>query len=462
MTVTKRKVGRNLTEGPVLKTLLTFAIPMVLANMIQQFYSTVDLVIAGRYIGSTGTVGVSSGSEMADLLLPFATACASAGQIYIAQLIGARDEDRVKETIGTLLTAMFGISIVGAVAVVALNSQILVWIDCPVEAVEQARNYMIISALGFPFIFGYNGICSVLRGLGESKRPLIFVLVAAVANIFADMLFVIVLKMEAAGTAIATVLSQAGSFAAALVYLYRRREQFDFELKLSYFRIRKEPLAVIAKLAVPQLVKSGLVHFSMLWVNVNINGYGLVASATNSIGNKIQKFMNLFITSTETAASSMVAQNLGAKKIDRAKNTILFTLGVTTIVATIASILALTMPRQLYSIFTPDPEVIELGVEYMRILVMSLYMMAFTGSLQALVTGSGFVSLGFVLGIMDGVVCRIGFSLLFLHVFNAGVTSFFWGTAFSRTIPGLICLAYFLSGKWKTRKLLVESTKKNR
>lgn len=460
MTATKRKVGRNLTEGPVLKTLLAFAVPMILANLVQQFYSMVDLVIAGRYIGSTGTVGVSTGSEMADLLLPFATACASAGQIYIAQLIGARDEEGVKDTVGTLLTTMFGISIIGAAAVIALNSQILVWIDCPPEAVEQARNYMIISALGFPFIFGYNGICAVLRGLGESKRPLIFVLVAAVVNVFADLFFVVVLRMEAAGTAIATVLSQAGSFIAALVYLYSRREQFGFEIKLSYFRIRKDPLMIIAKLAIPQLVRSGLVHFSMLWVNVNINGYGLVASATNSIGNKIQKFMNLFITSTETAASSMIAQNLGAKKVDRAKKTTLYTLGVTTIVATIASIFALTMPRQLYSIFTSDPEVIELGVVYMRILVISLYMMAFTGSLQAMVTGSGFVSLGFVLGIMDGVVCRIGFSLLFLHVFDAGVTSFFWGTALSRTIPGLICLAYFLSGKWKTRKLLTDSKKR--
>ncbi len=453
---TGQKVGRNLTEGPILKTLLSFAIPMVLASLVQQVYGMVDLIIAGNYVGSIGTVGVSTGGEMADLLLPIATSCASAGQIYIAQLVGAKEEQKVKDTVGTLLASMIAVAILGAAFVIVLNKPILRWIDCPVEAMGQAGSYMIITALGFPFIFGYNGVCGVLRGLGESKRPLIFVLVAAVVNIFADLFFVIVLRMEAAGTAIATVLSQMGSFLAAFYYLYRRREQFDFELRISYFRIRREPMLVIAKLAIPQLVRTGLVHFSMLWVNVNINGYGLVASATNSIGNKIQKFMNLFINTTETAASSMIAQNLGAKKPERARKTTLYTFFVTLGVATAASILALAIPRPLYRIFTPDAEVIELGVVYMRILVMSLYMMSFTGSFQAMVTGSGFVSLGFLLGVMDGVVCRIGFSLLFLCVFDAGVTSFFWGTAFSRTIPGLICLGYFISGKWKTRKLLTE------
>ena len=125
-------------------------------------------------------------------------------------------------------------------------------------------------------------------------------------------------------------------------------------------------------------------------------------------------------------------------------------------IATGASVLALTIPRQMFAVFTNDEMVIEMGVTYMKIMVMAFYMTAFTGSFQSMVTGSGFVSMGFIIGIMDGVVCRIGFSLLFYHVFQMGAESFWWGTAFSRTIPGLICFAYTMSGKWRTRKLIGE------
>lgn len=455
-TVKRGRVGRNLTEGPIFKTLLVFAVPMVLTNLVQQVYGMVDLIIAGQFVGKTGTVGVSTGGELADLLLPVATAFAQAGQIYIAQLVGAKDEERVKETVGTLLSWMLLLSLIGMAGCIVFHTQILHLFNCPAEAFGQATDYMIITAVGFPFIFGYNAVCGILRGLGESKRPLLFVSIAAVINIFADVFFVIFLHMEAAGTAIATVLSQLGCFIAAFVYMYKRREQFDFEFRLSYFKLKKEPFQVIVKLGAPQFTKSLLVHFSMLWVNVSINSYGIVASATNSVGNKIQKFLNLFIGSVEMAASSMVAQNLGAKKQERAKDTILYTFYFCCGLAAIGSILSVLFPRQLFGVFTQDPEVIEMGVIYMQILVIGLFMAAFTGSFQSMVTGSGFVSLGFLLGIMDGVVCRIGFSLLFLYVFHQGVISFFWGTALSRTIPGIICLIYFLSGNWRRRKLLSE------
>ncbi len=455
-----KKVGKNLTEGPIVKTLLLFAVPIILTNLVQQLYGMVDLIIIGQYVGSIGTVGVSTGGELSDLMTPIATSFATAGQIYIAQLVGAKDEKRIKETVGTMLSLMMIISIVCAVASICFYKPILHLLNCPEEAFAQAASYMIITALGMPFIFGYNAVCGILRGLGESKRPLLFVSIAAVVNIFADLLLVAVFDLQAAGTAIATVFSQMGAFMAAFIYMYKRREQFDFELKLSYFKMKKEPLLIIIKLGIPQMVRTSLVHFSMLWVNANINSYGLVASATNSVGNKIQKFMNIFMGGVDGASAAMIGQNLGARKYDRAKKTLLYTLGFCLVIAAMSSTLALTIPKSLFSVFTDDPAVIEFGVVYMRIMVMTFFMSAITGSLQTMVTGSGFVSLGFLLGIMDGVVCRIGFSLLFLHVFNYGVTSFFWGTAFSRTIPGLICFTYFISGKWRTRKLLTESKEK--
>ena len=450
------QIGNKLTEGSIVKLLFSFALPIILGNVIQQLYSMVDLMVIGKYVGSIGTVAVSTGGEISDFMTPVATAFSMSGQIYIAQLSGAGNEKEIKETIGTLITLMFLISIVCTGLSIFFCVPILGLLNCPGEALSDASAYMMITAVGYPFIFGYNAVCGILRGMGESKKPLHFIIVASCVNIVMDVLLVAVIPLGAAGAAIATTLSQFGAFAAAFIFLSRNRKQFDFEWRLSYFRIQKKQLLLLVKLGIPQLARSIFVYFSMMWVNSNVNSYGLVFSATNSVGNKLQKFLNLFVNGVDTASAAMIGQNLGAKKPERAKKTVFCTFGGCLVIATAASALALTVPRQMFSIFTNDPMVIEMGVTYMRIMVMAFYMTAFTGSFQSMVTGSGYVSMGFIIGLMDGVVCRIGFSLLFYYVFQQGAESFWWGTAFSRTIPGLICFAYTMSGKWKTRKLIGE------
>lgn len=455
-TIQKKRVGMNLTEGPILKLLLAFAVPIVLTNLIQQLYSMVDLVIIGQYVGSIGTVGVSTGGELSDIMTPIATAFASAGQVYIAQLMGAKNEKRVKETVGTLISLMTAVAIVCMLLVIFFCDEILGMLNCPQEAFAQAKAYMIITAVGMPFIFGYNAICGILRGMGESKRPLLFIIVAAVVNIFMDILLVAVFRMEAAGTAIATVLAQLGSFAAAFIYMYKRREQFDFELRLSYFRIRKEPLKIILMLGIPQFVRVSLVRFSMLWVNANINAFGLTVSATNSIGNKIYKFLEVFTQGVDNAAGAMIGQNLGAKKQDRARRVVWVTLGCTLCIAAVTIPMVLLMPRMLFGAFTSDTAVIEFGVTYLRILAVAIFVSSVISPFNAMVSGSGFVSLGFAIGILDGVVCRIGFSLLFAYGLGMGALGYFWATACCRVLPCLLCFAYFASGKWRTRKLLSE------
>lgn len=454
--ISSRRAGTDLTEGPIFRTLIKFAIPIIITNIIQLLYGMVDLAIIGQYCGAIGTVGVSTGGEMSDLMTPIASSFATAGQIYIAQLVGAKDHDRVKETVGTLLTLMLGISLVALVITIGGHGMILNLLNCPEEAMVQAADYMIITALGMPFIFGYNAICGVLRGMGESKRPLIFVAVAAAVNVVTDYLFVAIFHMEAAGAAIATVLSQIGSCVAAFFYLYKRKEQFDFSLRLSYFKIRKQPLTVLLKLGLPMLLRICAVQYSMLWVKSSINSYGLIVSATNSVGSKLEKFLNVFVQGVDGGAGAMIGQNLGARKYDRTKKIVYTTLASTIALAVISTILSLTLPRQLLRIFTADPEVIEFGVVYLRIMVFAYFVAAFCNTFKSLVTGAGEVTLGMFVGILDGVICRIGISLFCVKVLDLGAVGFFWGTALCQLIPGFVCLGYFLSGKWKTKKLLSE------
>lgn len=449
-----KQVGTNLTEGVIWKVLLNFSLPIILTNIIQQLYSMVDLMIAGKYVGGAGTIGVSTGGELADFMAPAALALASAGQIYIAQLVGAGKIKEIKETIGTLLTLSFITSIVLMIGAICLCDPFLRLMNCPELGFQQAREYLIITAVGYPFIFGYNAVCGVLRGMGEAKRPLLFIVVAAIVNVFSDILLVAVIPLEAAGTAIATVLSQIGSFVAAFVFLYRRRESFGFQMKLSYFKIEAYAAKTIVKLSVPQLCRSLLVRVSMMYVNANCNIYGPTYSQTNSIGNKIQKFLEVFVQGIDTASATMIGQNLGAKKYDRAAKTVWNTLWMSMLVAVVASGISWIIPRQMFALFTNEEAVKELGVVFLHIMVIHFFCSAFVGTFQSMITGCGFVEMGFAIGVLDGVVCKIGFSLIFLHLLGIGETSFWWGTTVSRFLPGCLCLAYFISGKWKTRKML--------
>lgn len=454
--VSRQRVGTNLTEGPILQTLLKFAIPIVLASLVQQLYSMVDLIVIGQYVGSIGTVGVNTGGEIIDMITPVAMGFSTAGQIYIAQLAGAGDEAKVKRTVGTLLTFMLGLSIILGIGLIVLSDFFLEMLNCPEEAWGQAKSYMIITAMGTPFIYGYNAVCGVLRGMGESKRPLFFISVAAVVNIVLDVLLVAVIPLEAAGTAIATAASQFGSFAAAFYFMCKKRDKFDFELKLSYFKIDTKILWVLVKLGIPQVVRTLLVRTGMLWVNSTANSYGLVVSATNSVGNKLQKFLEVFIQGIDSAAAAMIGQNLGAKKPERAGKITLCTAACAVACAAFSAVLCILIPKQIFGLFTKDPAVQELGITFLRIMIVHFFISAITGSFQAMVTGCGFVSLGFVLGVLDGLVCKIGLSLLFVYVFDMGYLGLFWGVALSRLLPAIINVGYFLSGKWKTRKLLTD------
>ena len=450
----KKKVGLNLTEGSILKTLIVFAIPIILTNLIQQLYSMIDLMVVGKYVGNIGSIGVNTGGEFADLVTPIATGLAAGGQIYISQLAGAKRHEEIKGAISTMLGSMMISAALLSCISIFFSTLILNLLNCPSNALLQARGYMTICALGFPFIFGYNAICSILRAVGESKRPLLFVIMAACINIVFDILLVVVFRLEAVGTAIATVLSQVASCVAALVYLNNKKEAFGFDMKLSSFKINWEPLIIILKLGIPQVCRSLLVRTGILYVNRSANSYGEIVSTTNGIGNKIQKMLDVFVSGIDTASAAMIGQNLGARNKKRAGKIVLYTWACALICAAGASSLCLFFPEFIFSLFSSDPAVIETGKIFLKFLCIHFFASATTGSFQSMVTGSGFVTLGFAIGILDGVICKIGFSYLFEKVFMMGYVGLFLAVATSRIIPSFINIGYYLSGKWKTRQLL--------
>ncbi len=449
-----KNVGRDLTEGPILKTLLVFAIPIVISSLVQQLYSMVDLAVIGKYVGLTGTVAVNTGSEFADLLSPIAMGFSTAGQIYISQLVGAKEDKKVRKTIGTLLSFMMVVAVFGMFVSLFFAKPILNLVNCPAEALSQAEWYMWIVSFGIPFVFGYNAVCGILRGMGDSEKPLKFITVAALVNVVLDLLFVIVLKWDAAGTALATTISQGASFVSAFLHLWRNKDKFEFSLSKEYFNIDMPILKVLIKLGIPQVVRSTCVRTGMLWVNAQANSYGLIVSGANSVGNKLQKLLECFVSGVDTASAAMIGQNLGARKIERTKKITLYTVASCLVAAAVSSAIGLLLPKEIYGLFTKDAEVMEVGVTFLKIFTLHFFASAVTGSFQALVTGSGFVELGFVLGILDGLVCKIGLCMFFMNVLDMGYIGLWWGVAASRIPNAFIVIGYYLSGKWAERKLL--------
>jgi len=452
-----KRYGMDLTQGNILRQLLIFILPLLAANVVQQLYNTVDLIVIGHFMGSEGTVGVATGGQVAQLLTMISMGMATGGQVYISQLTGAKQREKINDAIGTLITFIMVVSFVLMILGFIFSKQLILLMGTPSEAVKEATDYMRISFLGFPFIFGYNAVCAVLRGMGDSRRPLIFVTIAAVSNIFFDVLLVAAFDLASAGTAIATVAGQALSFCFAVVYLYRRRESFGFDFKRRSFAIRWEHLKIFLKLGLPQVVQSACIQITVVYVNSLVNAYGLVASATNSVGGKITQLANTITQSMNQGCSAMIGQNLAAGKQDRARRIVLTGLSIALCLACVNTILALVIPEYIFSIFTKDAEVIKFGVEhYMRIAIIIFFLSSIMGPMQSMVTGSGFAMLGLAVGILDGVVFRLSFSYLFATVLEMGVDGYFLASALARLGPVIICGGYFLSGKWRTRKLLVK------
>ncbi|MBQ4258227.1 MAG: MATE family efflux transporter [Clostridia bacterium] len=455
-TARPKRYGMDLTQGNILRQLIIFMLPLLAANIVQQLYNTVDMIVIGHFVGSQGTVGVAVGGQAAQFLTMISMGMAIGGQVYVSQLTGAGQREKINDAIGTLFSFVLIISLSLMALGLVFSNTIVELMNTPPEAVSETSDYMRITFLGFPFIFGYNAVCSVLRGMGDSRRPLIFVIVAAVSNIIFDLILVAWFDMAAAGTAIATVVGQAMSFLFAIVFLYRRRENFGFDFRLRSFMIRWEHLRVFLKLGLPEIVRSACIQLTVIYVNSLINAYGLVASATNSVGNKITQLANTITMSMNQGCSAMIGQNLAAGKQERAKKVVYTGLSFALILAAINSVLALTVPKLVFSIFTNDAEVIEFGVVFMRVAIIIFFLSALMGPTQSMVTGSGFAILGLAVGILDGVVFRLLFSYLFADLMGMGVVGYFLASALGRLGPVLICGGYFLSGKWRTRKLLVK------
>lgn len=456
MASSRSTLSRDLTTGSVPKQLMLFAAPLLASGLLQTVYNMVDAAVVGQVVGSSGLSAVSIGGDLLHTLTFIAMGFSNAGQVVISQFTGARQPEKVKRVIGTLFTFLLACSLVMMVGCLILRDQILQLLNTPAEAWDYTVEYLTPCILGLVFIYGYNLVSAILRGMGDSRHPFIFIAVAAVLNTMLDLLFVAVFHWGPFGAALATVIGQALSFLLSLVFLYRRRAQFGFDFKLSSFGIHGDVIGPLIRLGIPMVLQSAAINFSRLFVGANINAYGLMATAVTGIGNKLESAVVVFAQSMSTAGSSMIGQNIGAAKYDRVPRVIGSSMLLNAILCSAISLILILFPRAVFGLFSSEAETLDMAMTYIPVAVLSFMSCVFRSPMMSLINGSGNSKLNLAVGLLDGVIARIGLSMLLGEAFALGVYGYWYGGALAGFVPFLIGGVYFLSGKWRTRRYVVQ------
>ena len=444
---------RDFTKGNITKQLLVFTGPLFLSNLLQIVYNMVDMIVVGRTLGKVGISAVSVGGDISNLLTFMSMGFGSAGQVIIAKYIGAGRKEKLSRFIGTMFSFLMVCSVILSVVGICFQDIFLRLMNTPAESFAGAKEYSVICMAGMVFIYGYNIVSAILRGMGDSKHPFMFIAVAAVINLILDILFVMVFDIGPAGAALATVISQGVSFISSAIFIIKHKERFELNVELKDFiKWDFKMLEDLIKLGVPMAIKTASIQVSKLFVNSWINSYGIAVSAFSGIANKISATSNLISSALNVAGSTMVGQNIAAKEYKRVvaimKNIACISLSI----AFMMSVSVWIWPDMIFGIFTDDLTVLEIGYRYIPIAVLLFFGGAARSIMNALINGSGNYVINFATAILDGIVLRIGLSLLFGLALGMNHYGFWLGDALAGFTPFWIGLVFYISGDWKKQK----------
>ena len=451
-----KSLTRDFTSGSIARQLLLFALPFMASNALQVLYSTIDMVIVGEYVGTPGLSAVSQSSQIVNFVTMVCLGFSNAGQVLLAQALGAGKRKEMNDVIGTLFSFISVLTLAMMAVILIGQTWILDIMNIPVESYDMARDYLVICAAGLLFTAGYNMVSAVLRGMGDAKRPFLFIGIASAVNLVLDILFTGLLGWGVAGAAWATIIGQGASFIFSLFYLFRRREQFGFDFRRESFVPKRKYVGMITSLGTPMAIQSGCINISMLVVNSMINGVGVVASATFGVGVRIDDIVNKISQGIQYAAAPMISQNIGAGKPERAKSVVRFAWLFSIALTAFFMLLYITLGKQLFMLFSDDASVHEMSSEFIRAILWMFPAFAIMRGSGAFVQGIGNAKLSMALGILDGVALRIGLSWLFGIQLGFGFFGFVLGyglAPYGYAIPSMI---YFLSGIWQKRRTLAE------
>ena len=356
---------RDLTQGSVLKNLIRFSLPYLVSYFLQTLYGMADLLIIGQFEGVSSTTAVSVGSQVMHMLTVMIVGLAMGTTVAVSKAVGAKDRRSAEKSIGGTISIFAILAVVMTVVLTLSVRGVVSVMSTPQEAVEGTRNYLFICFLGLPFIIAYNIISSIYRGLGDSRTPMFFVLIACILNIVLDIVFMGPLSLGPAGAALGTVISQAGSVAIALIHL-RKSDASTLHITKEDLKLEKSVISPILKVGFPIALQDGLIQVAFIVITIIMNRRGLTDAAAVGIVEKVISFLFLVPSSILSSVSAIGAQNIGAGKEKRAKETLYWALLVAVVFGVIVSIAAQFTAENVVSLFTSDDAVIKSGAQYFR------------------------------------------------------------------------------------------------
>ncbi|MBQ8821959.1 MAG: MATE family efflux transporter [Lachnospiraceae bacterium] len=457
MTLKQLFAPSDMTEGKPWEKILVFAVPMILGNIAQQLYSTVDSIVVGQYVGDNALAAVGSASPIFNLLLVLFIGISTGASVMVAQYFGARKREDLSKTIGNCISLTAIASIIIMIAGALFARPLLELLDTPASIIDWCTSYLFILSMGIAGCAFYNILCGVLRGLGDSVSALIYLLVATGINIVLDLLFVAKFNMGVSGVALATVIAQA--FSAVLCLLKLRQMATTFDLKLHYLKPTAEHSGSIIRLGIPSGLTQAMLSLAMIVVQSLTNSFGEMVIAANVIIMRVDGFAMMPNLSFGTAMTTFTGQNVGAKKLDRvekgSKQGTLLAVGFATTITAIILIFG----KYLMGIFTDTTELVEFSSSMMRILAVGYIAMAVTQSLSGVMRGAGdtmtpmWISLATTIAIRVPLAYGIAYLTRTPENPTGSYLCLFISLLTSWVMGAVITTFFYLKGNWKKKAL---------
>ncbi len=446
MSKDKRVQTNLMTEGSVWKSILFFSVPLILGNLLQQMYNTVDSIIVGNCVGDSALAAVGSSSSLIYLLIAFSQGASVGAGIVVSQFLGAEERENVQDAVHTALAVSVLLGIVLTAAGILFTPQLLAWMKTPSDVMEESVLYLKIYSGGLIFNIIYNMAAGILNAVGNSKRSLLYLAAASVVNIGLDLLLISGLKMGVSGAALATDISQAVSCVLSLVFLMR--VQADYRVSLRRIRFKKAMVVKIVRIGLPAGIQNMVISLSNVIMQSGINSFGKKAMAGFSAYMKIDGFNILPVLSFSMAVTTFVGQNFGAGNKERMKKGMWVTLVMGLIYTIVTGVLLLAFASQIVGLFNKDAQVIRYGVLATRYFCPFYFILSILHGLAGTVRGTGRTIPPMVILLASLCIFRIAAMKIIVPHFDT-IDSIYILYPISWLIGAVLMVLYVWKGKWQ-------------
>ena len=376
-----------MTEGSVVKNILFFSVPLILGNLLQQLYNTVDSIIVGNYVGSNALAAIGSSTSLVYLLIAFSQGVSVGAGVVISQRLGQKNKEGGQTSVHTALALAGILGIILTVGGILFSKEILLWMNTPEEVLTDAVTYLRLYSAGMVFNVVYNMAAGILNAAGNSRRSLGYLAIASVTNLILDLVFIVGMKTGIAGAAIATNIGQMISCVLAIWFLVRA--QTDYKVYLNKIKIHKSTAGLIIKIGLPTGFQNMVISLSNILVQSSVNSFGANAMAGFGAYMKVDGFNVLPVTSFGMAATTFVGQNFGAGKTERVKRGMWITLGIGILYTITTGILLLIFSETIMHLFSNDSAVIAYGQQAMHFFCPFYWVLSILHALSGTVRGTG-------------------------------------------------------------------------